>query len=299
LDDYKDAASAWKVNLDVPYISTYLAAKATYTNANAATQAATRVGNGSSFAPVTYGKIAKNAALSTGSAYTAGGPKSNPMAGQFEYSKWANAAGGDYITIPFEVRLLNSAGEGVAADVYLTDLTLQKDESAANDLSSALRVHFASTTNQLWSKTGTDVVTSANLDLDGDGENDKVRTDRYNSFTNGALTDGIYGDYKTVSEAHAVDPEAVAASYAANAKNAATSPMANDSTDQLNKTNAIALGTTAADGGKLAITVTMWLEGWALLGDVSGTGTSAVWNTKYGGQKFNVGMTFAVDKAAA
>ena len=294
IDAYKDAASAWKTNLEVSDISSYLTAKA------ALEDAAKKKGCGSSIAPVTFGKTAKNAALPTAAPFD-NGPKGNPMAGQFAYTDWADADAGNYVILPIEVKLLNGAGEAMNKDVYLTDLTLQKHSTvdADDDVSTALRVHFASTTNQLWSKAGTDVATSAKLDLDGDGAVDKDRgTDRYD-FDGATYADGVYGDatVEPSTSARSVDSSAKITSYSAAGKNTADSPMANDSTAALTTTNAIALGKTAASTGILAIKTTIWFEGWALLTDYSGTGTSAVWAEKFAGKQFDVGMTFAVSNA--
>lgn len=294
IDAYKDAASAWKTNLEVNDISDYLTAK------GALEDAAKKKGNGSTFSPATFGKAAKDAALpSTGD--FANGPKSNPMAGQFAYSQWADSAAGDYITIPFEVKLLNGKGEAMSKPVYLTDLTLQKHSGVddANDMSTALRVHFSSTTrNQLWAKSDAEVGTSDNLDLDGDGIMDKVR-DRYifSSVDQDSLTDGVYGDILS-GEGRVKDPNAKVASYiATGTANTAACPKADDTTAALVTTNAIELGTTNASG-ILAINTTIWMEGWALLTDYAdGSAESAVWQSGYAGVKFDVGMSFAVSNA--
>ena len=282
-----EADANWKTNLEVADITGYLTAKAGLDTA------AKQKGNGQHFSPVTFGKAARDAALPNTGAFV-NGPKSNPMAGQFEYTSWFDAAANEYITIPLQVRLLNAAEAGMASkNIYLTDLTLQKDstEAAANDLSSALRVHFDSTTKQLWSKDGVSAVTSAKLDLDSDPGNDKVRDTRYN-WSGTELVDGVYGDYKVEDEKHVVDDTAVVASYNAGAKNTANSPMANDSTAALTTTNAIALGATNSSG-MLDINVTIWLEGWSLLGG------SAIWSKNYANSKFNVGMSFATPNVDA
>lgn len=290
--NYKDADSKWKTNLEIGDISGYLTAK------GALEDAAKKKGNGSNFSPVTFGKTEKDAALPS-SAPFANGPKSNPMAGQFAYENWADAGAGDYITIPFEVKLLNGAGAAMAKKVYLTDLTLQKhsDVATANDMSTALRVHFSSTTNQLWSKETAEVATSANLDLDGDGIMDKVR-DRYyfSSVDQASLPNGVYGD-TLAGESRAVDENAKVTSYLASGTNTAASPKASDATPALVTTNAIELGTTDSSTGILAINTTIWMEGWALLTNYTGSGSSAVWQSGYAGVQFDVGMSFAVSNA--
>jgi len=281
--DYYSATNEnnWKTNLEVKDITDYLTEKSKLTDA------AKKKGNGKKFAPVTFGKAKRNEVLPHEDAF-AEGPRSNPMGGQFEYTSWAKAGADEYITIPLQVRLLNAAQAGMKdKSIYLTDLTLQKDstEEATKDLSSALRVHFDSTSKQLWSKDGSTPVTSAKLDLDNDPGVDVIRDTRYN-WSGVTYEEGVYGDAKIVDTKRAVDDGAVVESYNASAKNTADSPMANDETAALTTTNAIALGTTN-DSGMLDIKVTIWLEGWSLLGG------SAIWSENFANSKFNVGMSFA------
>ena len=281
----------WKTNLEVSDISAYLTAKA------ALTDAAKKKGCGGKITPVTYGQAAREAALpSTGDFVN--GPKGNPMAGQFAYSAWADAEASNYVILPIEVKLLDGAGDAMKKEVFLTHLTLQKhsDVDDANDVSTALRVHFASTTNQLWSKNGAEVATSSKLDLDGDGIMDQDRGgERYN-FNGTTYSEGVYGD--ATGTPRTVDGDAKITSYSAAGKNDDDSPMADDSTAALNKTKAIALGETDASTGILAIKTTIWFEGWALLTDYRDSAkTSAVWAEQFAGKQFDVGMTFAVSNA--
>lgn len=187
----------------------------------------------------------------------------------------------------------------MAKPVYLTDLTLQKHSGVDddNDMSTALRVHFSSTTNQLWAKSTAEVLTSRNLDLDGDGIMDKVR-DRYifSSVNQASLPDGVYGDILDGQAVRTLDPDAKVTSYLASGTNTDASPKASDATPALDVTKATALGTTNASG-ILAINTTIWMEGWALLTDYSGSGSSAVWQSGYAGVQFDVGMSFAVSNA--
>jgi|GEM_PF-1184727 len=281
----------WESDLTVGYIRDYLTAKAALASDNATKEYAK--GNGNSLVPVTYGRAKKNEALPKTGAFEEG-PRTNPMAGRFEYTDWGKAEAGNYVTLPLEFKLANGAGANLSGkNIYLTDLTFQKHGDDA-DVSTAIRVHFASTSNQLWSKTGVDVKTSDNLDLNGDGKNDKVPAsgDKYN-FNETELVDGVYGDRTSTG---AKDDTAVVESYnATGTVNTAVRPMANDETDALAYDNAIALGATGTDG-TLKVNVTIWFEGWALLTDYKnpdGSVDSAVWAAKFAGQKFDVGMSFA------
>ena len=61
--------------------------------------------------------------------------------------------------------------------------------------------------------------------------------------------------------------------------------------------------TSTTEGEYLKITVTIWVEGWALL-ETGMTGNnkttnSAVWSTNYIEKSFNVGMTFGVQPNAS
>nr|MCR5078577.1 hypothetical protein [Bacilli bacterium] len=269
--------------------------------------------------PITPGAVAKDGSLPSTM-------HSHPIYQYFAYSAWRNASSTDYVVLPLQVKLLDVDGTGTSVyadrDVYLADLSLSNDTSVQkSDLTSALRVHFAATTNQLYSLNGDTLTVGDYLDLNGDGKYDK--SVGYEDFQDTTITK--YGD-----------DTGVLASYKANGtKNSADTPMANDSAADLVTDNAIALGKTDSNG-VLSIKVTIWLEGWSELDaeaavidtltqeELNGlTGmakgdtykvsddskvyrydgsswnevtTDSVWDaSSYIGSKFNVGMRFVVD----
>ena len=274
---------------------------------------------GSTFSPVTPGAVAKDAALPAKM-------HSNPIYQHFAYNRWKDARVTDYVVLPLQVKLIDVDGTdtGVYADkeVYLSDLTMVDDnaETGKADLTSALRVHFASTSNQLWSLNGDTTTTGDYLDLNGDGRYD--RSFGYEDFQDTVVTkygeDGELTSYK-----------------ASGTKDTAETPLANDDEADLVVENAIPLGKTNEEG-ILSIKVTIWLEGWAelnaeaavigtltqeqldnLTGMVNGdtylnsddnkvyrydgidwneVTTDSIWDaTQYIGSKFNIGMSFVVD----
>ncbi len=293
IEAYDSTHSTWKTRLEVADVQGYLDAKYAITGTGAATK---KMGNGKTFSPITFGALAKNAALSDGSA---GGAKANPTSHRFDYSQWGAAIDTDYIILPLEVKLVSGSvsSSGTVAvsgeSVYVTDLTIQKDSAAAEDMSSALRVHLAgndgtTTVNQLWSNAASsDAATSAYLDMDNNGNPDMVRTSTY-IWSSQELKTGVYGDGSTSDGVKLIDASKKVESYKVGSKNTATCPMADDTADKLVTTNAIALGTTNASG-ILGITATIWFEGFAALE------SKQVWDYKFVGQTFNVGMSFAVD----
>ena len=304
VEGYKDvAANAYKTNLEAFDIKSYLLAKDALKNNEDPNVKANAKGSGQNVAPVTYGQTTMDAALPADDDFE-DGPRSNPMAGQFAYSDWAKASHDNYITIPLQLKLVDGKEQGLKEKkIYLSDLTLQKHGEESADTSTALCVHFANEAEhiyQLWTKTGTDIKTSAKLDLDGDGINDKIRG-RYifndSSINQATLPDGVYGD-ATVdpsTSARSVDENAKITSYKTTGANKNTDdrPMVDDEDPALSQHDkAIALGTTDTNG-LLTINVTIWFEGWALLNPVGTGDDSAVWNSKYAGKQFDVGMSFA------
>lgn len=296
LDDYKAAGSkaTWETALTKEAIQAYLTAKeglaaasATYDNS---------LGSGANFSPVSYGAAEKNAALPKTGDFVKG-PKANPQAGQFTYDKWATADNGDYIVLPLEVKLIAGQADMTGADpkeaylaekIWVTDITLQAHAGAKADMSSALRVHFDSTNKQLYAKNVEETATGAQLDMSGDGKLDKASDFGYR-FGDPDTTEqpSYYGIKDTKQTSYSL----------AETKDTAKNPLAIDDNGALTHSEggAIELGTTDASTGILAVKATIWFEGWALLNPVGTGADNAVWNTKYTGQQFDVGFTFAAD----
>ncbi len=236
--------------------------------------------NTNPFPPITTGAQAKNAALP--STFYA-----QPNYRQGAYSNWFTATSDMYAQFDILVKVNdgNVQQTQIANDVYLTDVTIQ-DASSGLDLSKAIRVHIAATDGTtskyfLFAKSDTSTAVGGYLDINNDGEYD---TSGY-EWEQGAKV--VYGQ-----------ADAYQTSYASND----SSIIATESS-----TGAISGGTSIGStktSGYLTVTVTIWLEGWAILAtgiDHNNTSqtinksNTQIWDsTTYVNKKFNVGLTFGV-----
>ena len=125
--------------------------------------------------PVTFGNMAATDALPE-FAYK------HPHAGNETkaMTSWDKAVKGtDYHEIKFNLQALQldestKTWKAIAANVYLEELVLDSATAGA-DVAEALRVHVkAGSSNHLYSKSGGQIVTHGNLDLDKDGSDDVV-----------------------------------------------------------------------------------------------------------------------------
>lgn len=241
------------------------------------------VSNTDTLTPVTTGAMEKNAELPS----TLYG---NPVYQYEDYSTFKPAEDTDVVILPLTLKLTEADGttakEGVT--VYLADLEMNDSLSTGKtSVLDALRVHLASeSTKALFaaSDEDDDVVTSTHgaLDLDGLNGNDKVPGFVYDedSDSRGEC------DYGSTLNGTAIT--------AANNKQSAYSNgnldyYVDDSVPTLdNKDNAINFGTTDSNG-ELAITMTVFLEGWASLDGKN------CWELSTIGAGFQVGVRFAVD----
>lgn len=222
----------------------------------------TSVSNNTTVKPITFGAQASGDALPA----TAYG---NPVYQYFDYSSWQLAAATDYISLPLTVKY-TSVEETPAAlsdqDVWIKDLRIQA-HTGSEDISSAIRVHMATASQKfLFSKEAAEVDAGAKLDLNNDSQEDIQVTSGAHYDFDGAGTPGTYGSNGKITS---VAPSSV---YPTDNKGALS--------------GGTPLGKTNSDG-ELAITVTIWLEGWAKLDD------KVLWDVKYQGVQFDVGMQFA------
>ena len=258
----KLADGKWSTRLTFDQISTYL---------NKPT-----VKSGTQMAPITSGAMEKN------------GDKPakfyrNPIPGHGPYAEWEKADATNYVTIPLKLRYVervNGVESEVAKKLYLSDLTIQKDPSAANaakdDISDAIRVHIeCGSYKHLISIKGEEIDTNGQLDLDADGNPDEAYdgTDKRYGFDGGSLAPVTYG--AGVQEAYKVSDLLVT-------PNDSNLNLAGVSDDKI-------IGQTA-DGG-VDMTITIWVEGWQELSNTN------LWNSKTIESKFDVGFEFAVDPA--
>ena len=228
--------------------------------------------------PVTTGALAKNEDVPAATNFYA-----NPEYGMSGYSTWTKATAANVVqfTLNFHYKKTDASGGAatyVAKKLNLINLTIV-DESGA-DLYKAVRVHFASGTkyNLFARDSQTDVAspsdittdTYGNLDTGNNGVYDQ--TEGYEWDTRSTV---VYGDDDT----HQV------------ANNAGKTDLA------------FYLADIPASEAGVAVTVTIWLEGWTKLSSIpsgnADTGTSAIWSPQtYINKAFKVGMRFGVSDAA-
>lgn len=232
------------------------------------------------FSPITTGAQKKNEALPT----TFYG---QPNYRQGAYENWFTASTDSYAQFTILVKVNDVDGAStptqLANDVYLTDVTIQDATTGgAADLSNALRVHVATSANKyfLFAKNDTSIAVGGQLDINNDNKYD---TAGYEWDT----TPIIYGaEGATQTSYKANDSTIIAAEDQYGAISGGTS-----------------IGSTSTSG-YLTVTVTIWLEGWALLTTgidhnsstttINKTNTSIWDSTTYVNKKFNVGLTFGV-----
>ena len=276
-----------------------------------------------------------------------------------DYSKgWIVADNNMYFQLPLELCYIEydgvKEGEGENAkdekyidkDVYLSDLLIQQDyQNAAlekHDLSNAIRVHFSSSfeeadeneqmaaknINKLVSKNGGSILTSGNLDLDGDGLLDEVKVGTDSGAKYGFGGDSttsekvVYGSGKQTSFSNGTSvveidenhPERILPAVVESENDGVTlkkdsltyDVTENEQTTKVSKR----IGRTYASAAQgqeqkyLEVVVTIWVEGWQGLEpvaddpatenvDESNPGT--IWDaTDFIGSKFDIGMQFAV-----
>ena len=232
------------------------------------------------FSPITTGSQLKNADLPA-TFYA------QPNYRQGAYSNWLTASTDSYAQFTIWIKVNdvdgNSTPTQLANAVYLTDVTIQDaSNDGAPDLSDALRVHVATSDSKyfLFAKSVTSTAVGGYLDINCDNKYDKG----YEWDTEPI----VYGEEGAVQ----------------------TSYLVNDSTiiAEEDQYGAIIGGTSIGStttSGYLSVTVTIWLEGWALLdygADYSIAGerinktNTQIWDSKtYINKKFNVGLTFGVD----
>ena len=238
------------------------------------------------FSPITTGAQLKNANLtiSNGLPVFYGQPNYR----QGAYTNWFTASEDSYAQFTVLIKVNDVDGASTPTqlenDVYLTDLTIQDATTGgAPDLSEALRVHIATSDSKyfLFAKNSTSTAVGGYLDINNDNKYD---TEGYEWNS----TPIVYGEENAVQTSYkATDSSIIAAEAADGSISGGT-----------------AIGSTKASG-YLEVTVTIWLEGWALLqtgidhasqtSTINKTNTSIWDSTTYINKKFNVGLTFGVN----
>lgn len=266
--------AGWKTNLSYQDVGTYLQNK--------------------KIKPITTGKIGRDEKISKF--------YSNPVAGNGPLDQWNEANATNYVEIPLQFKFVEKDGSVDAqsneietlkvADLYISDLLIQnswKNSASKQDLSAAVRVHFEGYVTgdqenlhnyRLVSKNGGDTLTSGNLDLDGDGKDDKTYTE--------ADKAAMYG----FGDAEFIENAGTKIKYGA-VENVADADNKQVSYGVANPNNIGLLGKTSAEAGKfLNVKVTIWLEGWQTLPNSQNV-ESSMWDfVKTIDSEFNVGMQF-------
>ena len=208
--------------------------------------------------PITTGNFDKDDELS-GTFY------SNPIAGVTAYSNWKRATNKNYIVLPLQLCFReydHDEEDYVLAEdkeIYLTDLLIQKDPKADEDLSDAIRVQLhTDDVDRLMSKNGGETLTNGKLDLDDIAGNDGYyQNDKYHFDDSSAWVEYVYGAGSQTSYAAELDEP-------------------------------LLIGDTGSTG-VLDVTLTIWVEGWQELDG------NSVWNKKFMDQLFDVGIEFATE----
>ena len=241
-------------------------------------------GYGTNIIPVTTGAQTKNTNVPAATSFYSG--VETGVAGYGGHTA-ANANVVQF-TLFFRYRKTNSDSTYAAKNLNLVDLTIVDTTEDGHDLYKAVRVHFsAGTTYSLFARDkatndseNAEVTTNTygNLDTDNDGVFDKAMTYEWEAEGSTVMY-GVDGSQQVAYNAAVAD---------------------------LNQT----IGAIPANENGLAVTVTMWIEGWQKLSQVPAGNKdigndpldpqpSAMWKPEvYANKQFKVGMRFqAVDAA--
>ena len=284
--------------------------------------------------PVTFGALdnsnaAKPNLLATGGTYAYGYPEAGIKNGT-GYSQWAQVAANDgYVRKDIYLRALNVDNTHAALDVYLSDITLEivKNNNVVTDdsvLADALRIHLdiegngnqpGDPTNKLISKKAIVATTdpaysglslSGKLDLDGVAGNDTQGGYSWSEGNTTEITYGVPGQYQTTLGAGARNDGESDNDYRSRVNSDANIVSvvreANGTIASSNSAKKICTTKSTSNVDEIKncvkITITVWLEGWALLKTGDNT-TSSVWNPAYSaGVDVRVGMTFDTGRKA-
>ena len=232
------------------------------------------------FTPITTGAQLKDANLPA-TFYA------QPNYRQGSYDHWLIASNESYAQFTILVKVNDVDGTNnpaqLANDVYLTDITIQDASTdGAPDLSDALRVHVSTSANKnfLFAKSVTSTAVGGYLDINCDN--------KYDTGYEWDTEPIVYGQEGAVQTSYLANDSSIIASE-----------------DRYGAiTGGTSIGSTSTSG-YLTVTVTIWLEGWALLeygADYSIAGerinktNTQIWDSRtYINKKFNVGLTFGVD----
>ena len=236
-------------------------------------------------APVTFGQLNQDLSL-PGPAY------GYPEAGKGDYvTGWTTAtANVDYVQFDIYLRAYQADANAtttngykqVVKDVYISDIVMRDAIADANkSVAPALRMHIDVDGGKkflLAPSAVTDLALSSKLDLDRDGEIDKVGGYAWNE---GRLSEVVYGNENDKQTATAM------ANIVQERDSQGEMPDPSSPSEKLI--------CRTKENGEQKITITIWLEGWHKLNN--GTSESAIWEvTKTKDVAVQAGLTFDVGK---
>lgn len=231
-----------------------------------------------------------------GSDYTSGWKLMENKKGYYQYDIYLRALKADPAAPGDPSKDIDPGFKLVEQDVYISEMTLEDANHLAGQgvdekteyITDALRVHIdvEGGRKDLISRKEIDkdhaLALSGTLDLDGDGNDDTYDVDPWDSNYGNPVTYGISGEKQITKGIDQIvqkrDNGMMPAT--ANAKRICR--------------------TKTGESDMVKITVTVWLEGWALLKTAEATGTEAakysnIWDpTMNAGMKVHVGMVFDV-----
>ncbi len=249
-----------------------------------------------SLKPVTFGELNSDGTLKThaygypesgkqnGNDYTTGWTEIQNGSGFYQYDIYLRALKADPEALGDATNNINPGYKLVAQDVYMSQLTLEDSNGGADALIvDAVRVHLnvKDGRKDLLSKNEISASEPLNLygqlDLDGDGQADKYEAFPWESNYDQVLTYGINGETQVT-------------------KAASSLVQARDSEGKMPATPNEKLICTTKTGTEMTkITITVWLEGWALLKYGNTDAKSNIWNPHMNaGMDVRVGMIFDV-----
>ena len=229
-----------------------------------------------------------------GSDYTSGWKELTSGNGFYQYSVYLRALKADPTAAGDPSKDIDPGYKLVEQDVYISQLTLEDADHLATDtttektdyITDALRVHLdvEGGRKDLISRTAITsehaLALSGQLDLDGNGAVDTYDVDPWNDNYGKKVTYGISGETQITEGVSDIVQERVNGMMP-------TTPNAKR-----------ICRTTTGEADMVKITITVWLEGWALLKVAEPSGTdpakySNVWDpTMNAGMKVHVGIVF-------
>lgn len=182
--------------------------------------------------------------------------------------------------------------EQVAKKVYLSEFALEKDPSAAVDITPAVRVKISDSSDTVKYIIGNEIgvtKTFGTLDLNNNGNQD----------TDDILVDDEHGNliyyYAGVSAPDTSANPVTGPQYNTTVASEVKADMSNPYALETNNPASKAFTTTKTDGDSNPVKVQVWIEGWQELDvpNADPAATSQIWDSSYIAQNFELKLQFA------